>query len=184
MKIQNYLLIGLCSFGLSYSLAAEESESSESTSQKESRPKGERPHFPMHREGPPIPPEIIEKFDQDKDGKLNPEEIKQAKEEMRGKMKERRGEFRDEMQEEHKENILKRYDKNGDGKLSDSEQSKMEKDRVEEVKQELIKEYDKNGNGRLDSAEKTAIKEDAKIQKGKFWWYNKPGPHPLKEILD
>lgn len=173
MKTKYIVAVGLCWMGLSYGLTAQEQESSESSQERstkfEKRERGEFRHGPMRHEGAPIPPELIEKYDQDKDGKLNPSEMDEA---------------RKEMQESRKEEILKKYDKNGDGKLSDSEEAKMEKDRVEEVKQELIKEYDKNGNGRLDSSEKAQIKEDAKIQKGKFWWYNKPGHHPLKELLN
>jgi Ca2+-binding EF-hand superfamily protein len=111
---------------------------------------------------------MIEKFDLDKDGKLNPEEIKQAREYCR---------------DEHKEELLKKYDKNGDGKLSDTEMDRMEADRIKNVKEELIKEYDKNGNGRLDSSEKEQIKTDAKLQPGRFPWLCDPRPHPLKELV-
>jgi hypothetical protein len=53
--------------------------------------------------------------------------------------------------------MLKRYDKNGDGKLDDEEKAAMKKDREEQLKK-----YDKNGNGKLDDDEKAALREDLK----------------------
>ena len=55
------------------------------------------------------------------------------------------------------EAALKKYDKNGNGKLDDEEKAAQKKDR-----EEMIKKYDKNGDGKLDDAEKAAQKEDAK----------------------
>ncbi|MES2310046.1 MAG: hypothetical protein V4507_14425 [Verrucomicrobiota bacterium] len=168
---------------MAFNATAQDQSSSDSTSSSTPEKKGpppreqgefKKPPFgphgpgPMDHEGPPIPPEMIEKFDLDKDGKLNPEEMKEA---------------RKAMHEMHKEEILKKYDKNGDGKLSDSETERMQADRLKEMKEELLKEYDKNGNGKLDSSEKEKIKEDAKLDPERFQWLNQPGPHPLKEFV-
>lgn len=53
--------------------------------------------------------------------------------------------------------ILKKYDKNGNGKLDEDERAAMKKDREEELKK-----YDKNGDGKLDETEKAAMREDLK----------------------
>lgn len=67
--------------------------------------------------------------------------------------------------------IIKRYDKNGDGKLDEAEvaavkeqmlMSRQEKreekrDRFQERRAEWIKEFDKDGDGKLDDAEKKAM---------------------------
>lgn len=182
MKHPRLLVVGLCFAGLAFYATAQEQESSDKTTSdsplkkprfrehEEMRKGPPRPpgDMPMDHEGPPIPPEMIEKFDTDKDGKLSLDEMKEA---------------RDSMRDMHKDELLKKFDKNGDGKLSDSEMEKMQKAREEEFKDQLIKEYDANGNGRLDSAEKKKILEDAKLQPMRFEWLNRPGPNPLKDLV-
>ncbi len=182
MKHPRLIAIGLCFASLALHATAQEQESSD-RSDKDSphkkgrfhekkdfkpHPPGEGPEGEINHDGPPIPPEMIEKFDTDKDGKLSFEEMKEAREAMR---------------DMHKEELLKKFDKNGDGKLSDSEMEKLQKARDEEMKQEIIKEYDANGNGKLDSAEKKKLLEDAKLQPRRFEWLNRPGPHPLKDLV-
>ena len=54
------------------------------------------------------------------------------------------------------EAVLKKYDKNGDGKLDDSERATM--------REEQLKKYDKNGDGKLDESERAAMREDMKKQ--------------------
>jgi Ni/Co efflux regulator RcnB len=51
------------------------------------------------------------------------------------------------------EAALKKYDKNGNGKLDDDEKAAQKKDREEMIK---------NGDGKLDDAEKEAQKADQK----------------------
>ena len=182
MKNPRLVAIVFCFASLAFHATAQEQESSD-LSAKESphkkrefhekgdfkpHPPGDREEGEMNHEGPPIPPEIIEKFDADKDGKLSREEMKEARESMR---------------QMHKEELLKKFDKNGDGKLSDSEMEKLQQARENERKQEIIKEYDVNGNGKLDSAEKKKLLEDAKLEPRRFEWLNRPGRHPLKELL-
>jgi hypothetical protein len=58
--------------------------------------------------------------------------------------------------------MLKKYDKNTNGKLDDDEKAAMKKDR-----EEAMKKYDKNGDGKLDDTEKAAQKEDQKKKKDK-----------------
>ena len=183
MKHPRLIAIGLALVGLTLHATAQEQESSDLSAKDSSplkkrrfhekgdfkpQPSEEREEGEMNHDGPPIPPEIIEKFDADKDGKLSFEEKKEARESMR---------------EMHQEELLKQFDKNGDGKLSDSEMEKLQKARDEAMKQEIVKEYDANGNGKLDSAEKKKLLEDAKLQPRRFEWLNRPGPHPLKELV-
>lgn len=94
------------------------------------RPKrGERDgERPKRGEGDrPIPPEILEKFDADKDGKLNEDERKAAR-------------------EAH----LKEFDKDGDGKLSEEERKAAHDAR--EAK--MLEKFDKDGDGKLSEEEK------------------------------
>src|SRR5687767_5561865 len=67
-----------------------------------------------------IPPEILEKYDKNKDGKLDDSEKEAAK---KGR-------------EERQKEMLKKFDKDGDGKLSDSEK--------EAAKEEFKKNRKKN----------------------------------------
>lgn len=90
--------------------------------------------------GPP-PPEVLEKFDKDGDGKLSPEERKAAREAMQARTEERRKE------------MLAKYDKDGDGKLSPEERAEMQKDR----KAEMLKKFDKDGDGKLSEEERAAM---------------------------
>ncbi len=56
---------------------------------------------------------------------------------------------------------IKKYDKNGDGKLDQEERAAMQKDRQAEA----IKKYDKNGDGKLDESELQARREDMRKQR-------------------
>ena len=73
-----------------------------------------------------------------------------------------------------KSKLLEQYDKNGDGKLDETEREAMRKDREGKRKEreaDLIKKYDKNGDGKLDDAEREAMraeyrkKRDAAVEK-------------------
>ncbi|HTJ79548.1 MAG TPA: EF-hand domain-containing protein [Rariglobus sp.] len=69
--------------------------------------------------------------------------------------------------------ILKRYDKNGDGKLDDAEVAaamdenrrnadagrEQKLDRLKERQQVWLKEFDKNGDGKLDAAERATMEQ-------------------------
>lgn len=56
--------------------------------------------------------------------------------------------------------VLKKYDKNGNGRLDQDELVVMKKDR----ETELLKKYDKNSNGKLDEDERAAYRADMKKQ--------------------
>ena len=84
----------------------------------------------------PVAKEILEKFDKDKDGKLNAEERKVA------------GEAR-------KAEILKKFDKDKDGKLSAEER----KDASDARRAEMIKKFDKNTDGKLSEEERAEMRK-------------------------
>jgi Ca2+-binding EF-hand superfamily protein len=57
---------------------------------------------------------------------------------------------------------LKQFDKNGDGKLDDTERAAMmeaRKAQMEKMRQAREKEFDKNGDGKLDDTERAAMME-------------------------
>lgn len=87
--------------------------------------------------GGPVPKEILEKFDADKDGKLSKEEREAARAARE-----------------------KEFDKDGDGKLSDEEKKAMREDR----EKKMIARFDKDGDGKLSDEEKKAI--PARPEKG------------------
>ena len=90
------------------------------------------------RRGPP--PQIIEKFDKDGDGKLNEEEKQAAKAEM----------------DKRRDEAIKKFDKDGDGKLNEAERLEAFKARLAEnpkMKEMLLKKFDADKNGELSDAE-------------------------------
>jgi Ca2+-binding EF-hand superfamily protein len=69
-----------------------------------------------------------------------------------------------------RDETLKKYDKNKNGKLDQSEREEWRKDREAEV----VKKHDKNGDGKLDASEREAARaerrkagEDAKPKENK-----------------
>jgi hypothetical protein len=63
--------------------------------------------------------------------------------------------------------FLKKYDKNGDGKIDEAERTAMLQERRKEIEareKERIKKYDKNGNGKLDDDERAAARDDFQKQ--------------------
>lgn len=56
---------------------------------------------------------------------------------------------------------VKKYDKNGDGKLDPDERAALQKDRQEE----MLKKYDKNGDGKVDEAERKAMAEERRKER-------------------
>lgn len=84
----------------------------------------------------PVPQEILEKYDTDKDGKLSPEERKAA------------GAAR-------KAEMLAKFDKDGDGKLDKEER----KAAGEARKAEMMAKFDTDGNGELSDEEKAEMRK-------------------------
>jgi Ca2+-binding EF-hand superfamily protein len=58
--------------------------------------------------------------------------------------------------------LIKKYDKNGDGVLDETEKTAMREELRKKREEERLKKYDKNGDGKLDDAEKEAMREDMK----------------------
>jgi hypothetical protein len=56
---------------------------------------------------------------------------------------------------------VKKYDKNGDGRLDQEERTALQKDR----QAELLKKYDKNNDGKLDEAERKAMAEERRKER-------------------
>jgi hypothetical protein len=57
--------------------------------------------------------------------------------------------------------MIKKYDKNGDGRLDAQESAAYKKDRDAE----MLKKYDKNGDGKIDEAERQVAQDDIKKQR-------------------
>ncbi len=103
--------------------------------------------------------EFLKKYDKDGDGKLSDEEKAAAKEAMKDHKPATpdqpapggpggRGGF---MSEE----IIKKYDKDGDGKLNDEEKAAA-REGMREAMREEIKQFDKDGDGKLNDEERLA----------------------------
>lgn len=88
--------------------------------------------------GRPVPPEVLERFDLDKDGKLSPEERKAAMAERRQKM-------------------LEKFDTDGDGQLSETEREAA-RAAFEARRQELLAKYDADQDGKLSREEIAAAR--------------------------
>lgn len=90
-----------------------------------------------------LPPEILEKFDKDGDGKLNEEERAAAKA------------AREEMMEARKKEMLGKFDKDGDGELNGEEKEAMKEGR----KKMMLEKFDKDGDGKLNDAERAEMRK-------------------------
>lgn len=86
---------------------------------------------------------------------------------------------RAEQREARRAEMIKKYDKDGDGKLSDEERKAMQADHprrggegrgegrrgprmTDEQRAEMLKKYDKDGDGKLSDEERKAMMEDRK----------------------
>ena len=129
--------------------------------------------------------EILQKFDTDKDGKLNEEERTNLRKEMSGRKgplpmvlakkfdqdgdgklsDEERAAFRKQMVENGRKlppHLMQRFDTDGDGTLSDEERAGA-KQAWEDRKQEMIKKFDADGNGKLSVEERREAIKQAKF---------------------
>ncbi len=64
--------------------------------------------------------------------------------------------------------LLKKYDADGDGKLTDEERDAMIKDISEQQHQEMMAKYDKNADGKLDDEELKAMQEERRDRQKEF----------------
>ncbi|MEM1060284.1 MAG: hypothetical protein AAGK14_13650 [Verrucomicrobiota bacterium] len=77
------------------------------------------------------------------------------------------GESPAEIQARHQESMLRKYDRDGDGKLSYEEKSRQMHDHFVQHKR-LIKQYDKNGNQKLDRGEAYEMEVTIYLQRLNF----------------
>ncbi len=121
--------------------------------------------------------EFMKKYDKDGDGKLNPEERKALIEDRKkngppggmdkNKKRERKGAN---LTPEQRQKILKKFDKDGDGKLNQEERkaamAARKKGKPRGIKpgkrEDLIKKYDADGDGKLSKEERRKLHEDIK----------------------
>ena len=80
-------------------------------------------------------------------------------------------------QEARKAAILKKFDKDGDGKLSREERRAMF-DEARKKREALIKKYDADGDGKLNDAEKTKLIQDPEVQEMMKRMIGNPPPPP------
>jgi Ca2+-binding EF-hand superfamily protein len=125
----------------------------------------------------PDPDEIVDRYDKNDDGKLDPSELKAARAERRAKaMKEADldGDGKvtaEERQKIAKQHFLDRFDANDDGVVDESEKEAARK-AARERQQKALEKYDANKDGQLDKAEREkARSEGVFVRKRK-------GPHP------
>lgn len=121
---------------------------------------------------------LMKKFDKDGDGRLSPEERKEAMEAMKGKAADLES-----LRQKHVEDVMNRFDKDGDGKLDKSElagfleeqrkmfdeqRRRMGPPRKFQPPKEILAKYDKNGDGKIDAEERRAIFKDARERREKL----------------
>jgi uncharacterized protein (DUF2141 family) len=97
--------------------------------------------------------EIMQRFDKNKDGKLDEEEKAAAKEANREETAGRKGKARENLGKK----AVAKFDKNGDGKLDDAERAEAAK--AIENDPRLVRRFDKDNDGKLNEAEKAAARE-------------------------
>lgn len=105
---------------------------------QDEKPEGKRHH--------PLPPAVLEKFDADKDGKLDEEERKAAHEAMKAK------------REEARKKMLEEFDANDDGKLDEAER-KAAHEAMKAKRAALVEKYDSDGDGKLSREEIKAARD-------------------------
>lgn len=103
----------------------------------------EKPGGKRHR---PIPPAVLEQFDADKDGQLNEEERKAARDAMRAR------------REEARKKALEEFDANDDGKLDENERKAMHA-ALKIRREALVEKYDSDGDGKLSREEIKAARD-------------------------
>jgi Ca2+-binding EF-hand superfamily protein len=85
-----------------------------------------------------------------------------------------------------REEILKKYDKDGDGELSEEELKQLREDRLKEggrqqgrrpSREEMLERFDKDGDGELSEEERQAMREAMGGRRG-------PSPEQRKEMME
>ena len=165
------------------------------------KPEGEK----KKGSGFPSRGEMLKKFNQDQDGKLNEEERANLRKEMSGgkgalpmllakkfdqdgdgKLSdEERAAFRKQMVANGRKlppHLMQRFDTDGDGTLSDEERAGA-KQAWEDRKQELLKKFDADGDGKLSVEERREAIKQAKFGEKKSFPTQKEGePSKPKKV--
>lgn len=109
---------------------------------------------------------LLERYDANKDGKLDEAEKAKAKEEFVKRAGPREGR---KLSPEVEGRLLEKFDANKNGKLDDDEKAKAreehmkhrtERGKAGEGRDKLMSKYDANGDGKLDEAEKAKAREE------------------------
>ena len=112
----------------------------------------------------PLTKQIVKKFDADKNGKLEGEEVKALLAAVEANKK------------EIEAAMIKRFDKDGDGKLSEKEARKAKKairEENKEIKAAMLKKFDKDGDGKLSGPERKGVKK----------WLKETYPDAIPKVL-
>lgn len=102
---------------------------------------------------------LLERFDANKDGKLDETERAAAREAMAA-----RREAGGEKQSRGRGEVMKQFDTDNDGRLSESERAAMQAKAREKLSgnPQFMQRWDKNADGKLDDAEWSAAREQHK----------------------
>ncbi|MFH1227655.1 MAG: EF-hand domain-containing protein [Planctomycetota bacterium] len=131
--------------------------------------------------------EMLKKYDKNRDGKLSESEREQMRTDNQNK---NNGPISDTKRtglqkgdEAHRAEMLKKYDKDGDGKLSESEREQMRTDEAAARWAEILKKYDKDGDSKLSESEFEQMRKDeeATCQAEMLKKYDKDGDGKLSE---
>ncbi len=114
-----------------------------------------------------VPPQVLERFDTDGDGKLSQDERKAMREERQAQRKK----------------MMEKYDTDGDGKLSEDERKAFRED-MQKRHNELLEKYDADKDGRLSPEERKAAADAGEelpmFRRGPRGG-DRPGPRPDRE---
>jgi len=90
---------------------------------------------------------------------------------------------------EHRAELIKRFDTNGDGVLDANERAAMRAalhqkraDRIARMEEHMLKKYDKNGDGVLDANEQTAALADLETRPRFIARFDKDGDGKLNDV--
>ena len=94
---------------------------------------------------------MLERFDANHNGTLDPEEKEAAKKEFQGR--------REQGREQHRAQQLEKFDTNHNGTIDPEERVAMKAQR-EARRAEMLKKYDTDGDGKLSDSEREALRKD------------------------
>jgi Ca2+-binding EF-hand superfamily protein len=99
--------------------------------------------------------QLLEKYDANHNGVLDPEEKEAAKTEFRAR--------REQGREQRQAKLLEKFDTNHNGTIDPEERQAMQAQR-EARRAEMLKKYDTDGDGKLSDSEREALRKDMRAQ--------------------